>query len=89
MDINKITLKITGMKCMGCAQTIQKALASKPGVKSVAVSLPDQQAAIEYDSNTIDLNNIKATIETAGYHVLDTKSIEGRKPEKKHHFFKK
>lgn len=60
-------LALSGMSCAGCAQTIEKALSRLPGVISVAVNFPAEQARIEYDQGSVSLNELVTAVKKAGY----------------------
>jgi Cu+-exporting ATPase len=78
----KITMKITGMHCATCVQTIEKALNGKEGVYKASVNLAFETAAIEYNPQQINLAEIKKTIRDIGYDVIEPE--EGvEEPEKK------
>lgn len=62
-----VTLKITGMTCSGCANTIHTALSKKDGIIENEVKYPGDVAVIKYDPNKITEKEIIATIENAGY----------------------
>jgi copper chaperone CopZ len=44
-----VELRITGMTCDGCAQTIQRMLGREPGVRSVAVDWRQGRARVVID----------------------------------------
>jgi len=68
-DMKSLALKIQGMRCDGCAGTIEALLAREPGVKGASVSYAAGKGQILYDPGATDLARIAATIERAGYHV--------------------
>ncbi|MDD4564329.1 MAG: heavy metal translocating P-type ATPase [Eubacteriales bacterium] len=70
-DLNKETLKITGMSCAACAARIEKAVGKMDGVEQISVNLATEKAAVSYDSRTTNLSAIKEKIEKTGYSVLD------------------
>ncbi len=65
--MNKITLKIGGLKCSSCAQRLQEIL-NNTGNFSANVNFDTGTAIIEF-SNEIDTEEIKNIIEFAGYTV--------------------
>ena len=71
MTQQKIQIKINGMHCAACAQTIQRALAKTKGVISVRVNLATETAYVEYDNDRINEKNLKEVIKNAGYDVAD------------------
>ena len=66
-----VTLKITGMTCATCAQTIEKVLNRKEGVYSATVNLALETANIEYNPAQITIETIKKVIRDVGYDVLE------------------
>ncbi len=72
----EVTLKITGMSCATCAQTITKVLMKQEGVEKVEVNLASEKAVINYDPEKIDLETIIQEIEKIGYGVVrDTREV--------------
>jgi Cu+-exporting ATPase len=73
MSTEQITLPITGMTCANCVSTIERILNKKtPGIIEAKVNLAVERASISYMSDVIDRSQIIATIEKAGYGVIDT-----------------
>jgi len=66
-----ISLKITGMTCATCAQTIEKALNKKEGVYRANVNLALETATVEYNPAQISLEGIKKVIRDVGYDVIE------------------
>ena len=62
-----VTLKITGMSCAGCANSIHTTLSKTNGVISDEVKYPGDIAVIKYDAAKISEKEIIAVIEQAGY----------------------
>ncbi|WP_428937967.1 heavy-metal-associated domain-containing protein [Fontivita pretiosa] len=60
-------IKVEGMHCHRCEQTIQKALASRPGVREVEVDFASGQASVLYDRNRITVRELMETVTQAGY----------------------
>ena len=66
-----ISLKITGMTCATCAQTIEKALNKKEGIYRANVNLALETANVEYNPAQISLEGIKKVIRDVGYGVIE------------------
>jgi len=66
-----VSLKITGMTCATCAQTIEKALNKKEGIYRANVNLALETANVEYNSEQISLAGIKKVIRDVGYDVIE------------------
>ncbi len=67
--MEKITLPVKGMTCMGCVASVKRVLGAVPGVGSAEVSLEKAQAAISYDPGKTGVDALKAAITDAGYDV--------------------
>ena len=70
MANNKHSIKISGMHCASCAQTIEKKLKSLKGVKKVNVNFATESANIEYDPKIIHDIDIEKAVEKTGYKVI-------------------
>ncbi|NWK76827.1 heavy-metal-associated domain-containing protein [Aquitalea sp. LB_tupeE] len=68
--MSELKLKIEGMTCGGCANSINKVLSSMAGVSSAEVSLQDKQASIVYDAATVSPEELAAAVEDAGFDVV-------------------
>lgn len=73
-DVESLTIKIEGMHCDGCAQTVKVLLDREPGVKTAAVSFENGEARVLYDSAVISAEQLIATVGKPGYRVV------GREP---------
>lgn len=65
------TIKIDGMTCMGCVNSIKDVLQKTSGVNNVEVSLEQAQATIQYDADVTNDNAFIKAIEEAGFDVID------------------
>ena len=66
-----VTLKIGGMHCAVCVQTIEKVLNKKEGVYKATVNLALETATVEYNPAQITLAGIKKIIRDIGYDVIE------------------
>lgn len=64
-----ITMKINGMTCMGCANSVKNVLEKIPGVVKAEVSLEQEQVTIQYESEKANMDQFKQVIEEAGFSV--------------------
>ena len=64
--LRTVVLDVEGMMCAGCVSTVEKKLARCEGVKSAAVNLVTEVAAVEYDAETSP-EAIAAALTAAGY----------------------
>ncbi|HBR10282.1 TPA: heavy metal translocating P-type ATPase, partial [Candidatus Acetothermia bacterium] len=72
----KAILKIGGMTCASCAQTVEKALNKAEGVLEVNVNLATEQATIEFDAGITKLSALEKVIEGAGFRVVKKEAAE-------------
>jgi len=68
--MKRTAIKIGGMHCAGCVNSIQKYVSDLPGVKKCEVNLASQKAVLEYDPSSVNLTIIEKAIEEAGYKVV-------------------
>ena len=66
----KSIIKIEGMDCNGCAASIENRLSAMEGVNSVSISLADNEANVDYNSDKIKLEALNAAIDDLGFTVL-------------------
>lgn len=70
--MSQITLNVPDISCGHCEKTVLKALQGKPGVNSVQVSVPTKKVMLDYDENSLPLNEIKDILDEEGYPVEST-----------------
>lgn len=68
--MEKITLTVKGMTCMGCVGSVKKVLEPIPGVASVDITLDNGQVTIAYDSTKSGAEQFTTAINDAGYEVV-------------------
>ncbi|XP_063248101.1 copper-transporting ATPase 2 isoform X2 [Prinia subflava] len=74
-------VKIDGMTCSSCVQSIEGALSQRKGVQSVAVSLAGSTGTIHYDPADTSGEELRAAIEDMGFNaslLTDTTTGERR-----------
>ncbi|MEK3886773.1 copper chaperone CopZ [Bacillus sp. FSL K6-3431] len=64
----KEVLKVEGMSCGHCVNSIESSVGELKGVSSVKVALANNEVTVEFD-NIETLKKIKETIEDQGYEV--------------------
>jgi P-type Cu+ transporter len=67
MNHSRATLKLRGMSCAACANSIESALRSVPGVSEGSVNFATEQAVVTYDPQKTDLAVIQKAVNAAGY----------------------
>ncbi|MCK4682225.1 copper-translocating P-type ATPase, partial [Candidatus Bipolaricaulota bacterium] len=68
-------LRIEGMTCASCVHTVEKALASVPGVEEVVVNLATEEATLTVSSD-LPGSILKAAVERVGYRVSAVRPYE-------------
>ncbi|HIG98997.1 MAG TPA: copper-translocating P-type ATPase [Thermoplasmata archaeon] len=71
----KTELKISGMTCSMCSSTIEKSLASLPGVQKAQVNLGNELASVEYDPAQVKLTDLEKAVKDVGYGTINEKVI--------------
>ena len=62
-----VTLKVTGMSCMGCVASVKRVTGPIPGVSSVDVALDKGEVTVSFDGGEATLAAVRAAIQSAGY----------------------
>ena len=65
------TLDIRGMTCAACAQRIEKTVKKLSGINQASVNLASEKLFVEYDSNSLNLSDIKTAVAKIGYEVAE------------------
>lgn len=60
-------MKLRGMSCASCANTIEDAIRSVPGVEACNVNFGTEQATVIYDPKKTNLGIIQNAVDAAGY----------------------
>ena len=66
----EVTIRVGGMVCATCVQTIEAALRALPGVTSANVNLGNERAYVIFNQSLTSVADIKKAIEEAGYQYL-------------------
>jgi cation transport ATPase len=75
MPLEKLQVKIGGMACSFCVETIKKGLGRIEGVAGVNVSLAHEEALITYDPSRVTATALTDTLRSLGYTVRDPSKI--------------
>jgi Cu+-exporting ATPase len=67
---HEVTIKIGGMVCATCVQTIETALRALPGIISANVNLGTEKAYVAFNPSISTIPEMKKAIEDAGYQYL-------------------
>jgi Cd2+/Zn2+-exporting ATPase len=65
-------LRIEGMDCGDCAQSIEHVVRRMPGVLQVSVNYASEKMRVEFDSNEVDLDGISARIRSMGFQIASS-----------------
>lgn len=68
--MEKITITVKGMTCMGCVRSVKNVLEPIPGVASVGVTLENGQVSIDYDPARSGVDQFTNAINDAGYEIV-------------------
>ena len=63
-------IKVLGMSCNHCVDSVKKAVFKLEGVKSVEVELIKNKATIKYDTTNVSLDNIINAVTEAGFEAI-------------------
>ena len=74
-------IRVGGMHCATCAQSIEKALKREPGVINANVNLATEKALVEYQADKMNLNRIGEVIKETGYEPIGVKAETERRKE--------
>ena len=75
MALEKLQVKIGGMACSFCVETIKKGLGRTEGVDEVNVSLAHEEALIAYDPSRVTRRTLTDTLTSLGYTVRDPNKV--------------
>lgn len=67
--MEQLTLKVEGMSCGHCVNSIESSVKEINGVEQVKVQLAEGTVEVTIDSSAITLKDIVAVIEDQGYDV--------------------
>ena len=69
--MQKVTIKIEGLRCEKCSGFVQRQLEALEGTSDVSVTLDPMQATLSYDPDLVSIEGIEAAInnEEKGFSV--------------------
>lgn len=79
----KQTIPVIGMACSACSANVEKKLNELNGINTASVSLPGRSALVDYDPDTISLEQMKAAINGIGYDLVIDKEASVEEIEKR------
>jgi copper chaperone CopZ len=63
-------IRIEGMHCHNCEETVRKAIAAKPGVHEVEVDFNSRQASVLYDPSAVKIGELMSAVDEVGYNAV-------------------
>jgi copper chaperone CopZ len=67
MEHSTVTFSVRGMTCANCARSVERKLASTPGVGKASVDLGGASAQVEYDPARVNPETLVQAIRQLGY----------------------
>ena len=68
-NTKQLTLPITGMTCANCVATVERNLKKLDGIQSAVVNLSSERATVNFEPNKLQLADVIARVNRAGYGV--------------------
>ncbi|MGD0137340.1 MAG: heavy metal-associated domain-containing protein [Tepidisphaeraceae bacterium] len=65
-----VLIRIDGMHCHQCEQSVSKAISAKPGVHEVEVDFNTHQASVLFDPAAVKIAELMAAVNDAGYKAV-------------------
>jgi copper chaperone CopZ len=62
-------IRVDGMHCHKCEETIRKALSKIPGVREVEVDFNSHQASVLFDHALVSMTQLVSAVSRSGYSV--------------------
>ncbi|MGD8991793.1 MAG: heavy metal translocating P-type ATPase [Desulfobacterales bacterium] len=75
MSEDKITLPVTGMTCANCAMNIERTLKKLSGVSVAQVNFAAEQAAVSFDPQQLQVQDVISQIKGSGF-AVPTQKVE-------------
>ncbi len=69
MAIESLRIPVKGMTCGNCARSVERTLASTPGVTKATVELQAGAATVEYDTDLVKPEVLADAVRDLGYEV--------------------
>jgi len=70
LELKRIELPLTGMHCAGCANRVEKALSSVPGVTRASVNFATSRASVVFSRKKAVVNDLREAVRREGYDSL-------------------
>ncbi len=63
-------LKVEGMTCQHCVETVSEAVTKMAGIQRVDVSLEEKEVIVDFDESQTKMEDISAQIVEAGFEIV-------------------
>lgn len=70
LDLQRVELPLTGLHCAGCANRVEKALHSVPGVNRVSVNFATSHASVVFSRAKAAVSDLREAVRREGYDAL-------------------
>lgn len=70
MNMKKQEIPVLGMSCAACALSVEKTLQKHAGVKNAQVNYANHVAVVEWEEDTVSLEELRDSIDKAGYELM-------------------
>lgn len=71
IELAEVTLSVPGMTCLMCPITVRKALEGVDGVHEASATLSDKSAAVLFDPNRTDVEQLIAAVGNSGFEASE------------------
>ncbi|WP_456473904.1 heavy metal translocating P-type ATPase [Candidatus Pyrohabitans sp.] len=79
--MKKLQLKVGGIFCSFCAETIKKAFSRMEGIGEVKVSLAHEEVLIRYNPEKVAETELRQTMRQLGYTLMDPRKVRSYEEE--------
>lgn len=63
-------LKVEGMTCQHCVQTVSERVGKMPGIENVEVDLDQKKVTVNFDESKSNVDEISTQIVDAGFEII-------------------
>jgi len=75
LGLHTVQLKVGGMSCSFCSESIRKAVGRQRGVEEVHVSLAHEEALVRFRPDRVEISDLRETLRTLGFTVRDPRKV--------------
>lgn len=76
INTRDIDFYVKGMSCAACSKAAQRSLSKTPGVVDANVNIATEKASVSYDPSVCSIEDMKKSIEKAGFKLLTNEEAE-------------